>query len=419
MNSSNSDEPTPSENILVGGEYKNLRLLFAIAGLGITQIIGWGTIFYPPAVIAEEMGRDIGLDRESVFFGITVAMLVGAVTSSKIGTLIDRHGARIPLVVGCLVTALALFLLSISTHPPVFWISWGILGIASPLVLSTGCYAAMVQIAGKHARKAVSALTLFSGFASTIFYPATHFLDEFQGWRMAYVVFAVLHIVLCLPIYLLVLSSFHKKGAISKDAVPAAITGTRAIFAFWLFAALVMTNTLVSAGLTLHLISIFGMLGLSAGMAVSAASFTGPSQVGGRVIEIILGDHYPPIATALVAAFLQVMAFVLILSGRPEAMIWIFVCIYGLSNGLMAIVRASIPLEFFGTLKYGTIMGRLNIAFSITNAVAPVIFASFFKHFGAIRLLTLCCGLAIFSGAIVVSLFYIWCKTSSKNPFNK
>ncbi|MFM0268150.1 MFS transporter [Paraburkholderia sediminicola] len=409
MNALEGGGPTHAGNTDAGPEGMRRQLLLAIVGLGVTQIIGWGTIFYPPAVVAQAMGRAVGSGREAAFWGITIVMLAGALSSTRIGTLIDQIGARKPLVFGCIATAGGLLLLSIATGPIVFWSGWCLLGVASPLVLSTGTYAAMVQIAGSRARKAVSALTLFSGLSATVFYPLTHLIDDKLGWRAAYVSFAVLHIAVCLPIFLAVLPHKVSRHLMERVTIPPELKGRRATAAFWSFVLLISTNTVVASGLTLHLVTIFGVLGLSAGAAVGAASLTGPSQVGGRLIELAAGKRYPPIFTALIAAVLQLFAFVLLeIAKKPVMGIWAFAVIYGLSNGLMTIARVAVPLSLFGSKRYGAVSGKLNVAFSIATAIAPVCFAIFLRHTVPSILLIVCTSLALLGVATAVVLCSLW-----------
>lgn len=385
-----------------------MRLWLTIVGLGVTQIIGWGTLFYPPAVIAAAMGRDSGTGPQAAFWGITVVMLAGALSSSRIGALIDRQGARGPLAAGCVVTALALALLSAASTPLLFWTGWVVLGLVSPLVLSTGAYAAMVRAAGRHARRAVSALTLFSGLASTVFYPATQALAGLGGWRLAYLVFAGLHLAICLPICLSLRTDTAREPVSAEAAGAPTLSGARARRAFWLFAGVVMLNTVVSSGLTLHLIHIFGLLGLAAPVAVAAASLTGPSQVAARAVEIVIGQRYPALATAVTATVLQGVSLALLLVwGQRAPVIWVFVVVYGVSNGLMAIARAAVPLSLFGRDRYGAMAGRLNVAFSITTAVAPAVFSSVLSAFGPRPLIGLCAGLAAGAMGIVIALFRV------------
>src|SRR6185369_4766658 len=63
-------------------------------------------------------------------------------------------------------------------------------------------FATLHQIAGASYRRAVTALTLFGGFASTVFWPLSQFLLDTIGWRMTFGVYAALHLLLCLPIHL-------------------------------------------------------------------------------------------------------------------------------------------------------------------------------------------------------------------------
>jgi hypothetical protein len=50
----------------------------AVATLGITQMIGWGTTYYVPAVLTEQFQRDLGLDASRVFSGIAVMLITAA-----------------------------------------------------------------------------------------------------------------------------------------------------------------------------------------------------------------------------------------------------------------------------------------------------------------------------------------------------
>ena len=48
----------------------------AIAGLGFTQIVGWGTTYLMPSVLGRHLQDDLGISPELVFAGITVMFAV-------------------------------------------------------------------------------------------------------------------------------------------------------------------------------------------------------------------------------------------------------------------------------------------------------------------------------------------------------
>ncbi|HRD77264.1 MAG TPA: MFS transporter, partial [Hyphomicrobiaceae bacterium] len=71
-----------------------------VAALGVTQIIGWGSIFSPLTVLGTPIGHDIQAPREVVFAGITVMLLVSALFAPRIGKRVDASGARRIMVLG-------------------------------------------------------------------------------------------------------------------------------------------------------------------------------------------------------------------------------------------------------------------------------------------------------------------------------
>lgn len=384
-------------------------LIRIVLGLGLCQIISWGTIFYPPAVVATDMGQSVGFNREAVFYGITLVMLVSALSSVPVGVLVDRFGSRTLLMAGSLLTAAGLFVLSGTASSSNFWMGWALLGIAAPLTLTTAPYAALVRAAGKDARRAVAALTLFSGLSSTLFYPLTQVLNDAIGWRGAYLVFALMHVAVCLPLNSRLERSSTQKKLRRSLSVVAGLSGNRASIAFWVFVCLVAINTTVSSGLTLHLIRIFGALGLGPTSAVAVASLTGPSQVGGRLLELLTASRLPPLLTTFVAALLQLLSFVvLVVTGGSGLFLCLFAVIYGVSNGLMTISRVQVPLVLFGSERYGRISGKLNIAFSVATAVAPVCFAEVLKFESPQELLLVCLVCAAVTAVLAFFLSELW-----------
>src|SRR5258705_354419 len=82
-----------------------------------------------------------------------------------------------------------------------------VLGFALAGLAMAGClydpaFATLHGISGPSYRKAVTALTLFGGFASTVFWPLSQFLLDTVGWRAALGAYAVLNLVACVPMHL-------------------------------------------------------------------------------------------------------------------------------------------------------------------------------------------------------------------------
>ncbi len=114
--------------------------------------------------------------------------------------------------------------------------------------------------------------------------------------------------------------------------------------------------------------------GLTARDAVLIGTLVGPMQVAGRIMEFAFARNLRALAVGTLAFAL--MAVVARRCSRRCAAIWIvavaFVIPYGWSNGVMTIVRGTVPAELFGHRDYGALLGRLAQPQFIAKAIAPL-----------------------------------------------
>ncbi len=71
-----------------------LRLRWVVPALGIAQIISWGSLFYPIAVLAPAIRRDLALGDTAVFGSFTLGLFVSGIAAPAAGRLIDARGGR-------------------------------------------------------------------------------------------------------------------------------------------------------------------------------------------------------------------------------------------------------------------------------------------------------------------------------------
>src|SRR5262249_2638092 len=151
--------------------------------LGITQITAWGTSYYCLGVLAGPISHDTGWSRGFVFLGFTVPLLVMGVVSNAGGRAIDRRGGRAVMTPGTVPGSVGLFALSQVHSEPLYLVVWAFLGFGMRLCLYDAAFAALVQVVPSRGRKAISYLTLFGAFASSVFWVIGHALEEQLGWR--------------------------------------------------------------------------------------------------------------------------------------------------------------------------------------------------------------------------------------------
>src|SRR5262245_40948459 len=156
-------------------------LLPTVNALGVAQITAWGTSYYCLGVLANPVVADTGWSRSLVYFGYTVALLAMGAISTWAGRAIDRYGARAMMTVGTLMVSAGLYGLSLVRSEGAWLAVWAFLGLGMRLSLYDAAFAALVQVVPTRGRLAISYLTLFGAFASTVFWVIGHYLNDAGG----------------------------------------------------------------------------------------------------------------------------------------------------------------------------------------------------------------------------------------------
>jgi predicted MFS family arabinose efflux permease len=349
------------------------RLGLIVSALGVAQIISWGSLFYTIAVLGSAMRRDLGISDVVLFGSFTAGLFLSGVVSPLVGREIDARGGRSVLAAGSVLGALATAALAAAQGPVTMFAGWLLAGIAMSASLYDPAFATLHQVSGTSYRRAVTALTLFGGFASTVFWPLSQYLLDEIGWRQTFVVYAGLHLCVCLPLHLLLVPRRHAARSVAEapHAQAAVRKGDGAVFA-WLATALALAAFMGTA-MAAHVIGLLTATGLSARDAVLVGSLIGPMQVAGRVMEFAFGRHLRALAVGTLAFALMAASLAVFTQVRG---VWIialaFAMIYGWSNGVMTIVRGTVPAELFGPRGYGTLLGRLARPQFILKSSAPL-----------------------------------------------
>ncbi len=375
-------------------------------GLGFTQIVGWGTTYLMPSVLGRHIQDALGIPAEMVFAGITVMFAVSALCAPRIGGIVDRTGARLLMTTGSMVYALALAALSFSQGAVSYLACWAVMGIASTLALSTPSSIALVQVAGPRARQAIAMLTIIGGLASTIFWPVTGVLDAAVGWRNTLLIYAAIHLLACAPIHFLILPHrppVHPPTA-NTAAVADGIAPADRSRVFLLLSLSLSFGSFVFTGVQLQMIEMLRELGHSPASALLLASMIGPAQVSIRIFELMFGHRYSIMRSAVFGSFMLPVGLGLaLLWGDLFVVALVVVVAYGVSNGLKAVQRATLPLALFGRAQFGAYMGRLALPQGIVSAAAPPVLASVLANFGTTSALWLVFVLATISlGAMIL-----------------
>jgi predicted MFS family arabinose efflux permease len=349
--------------------------------LSVTQIVSWGSLYYAIAVLITPIEQELGWSRDAIVGAYSLSLIFAGLGALPVGMLIDRFGGRPVMASGSAVAAGLLLLLGQTDSVSHFYLVWIGLGLTMAALLYEPAFAVITAAFGADARRGITVLTLAGGFASTVFWPLTQALVSGLGWRDAVAVLALLNFAICLPLHAWLLPGPPHRQApddragsrpsnARKSSVLRRITAART---FWLLAFAFTGNMLAFSALSVHLIPLLNEKAFSPGEAVWIAALVGPCQVAGRLAEFTIGARLRITQVAAIAlAMLPIALAALSFAGLVAALAFVAVALYGASNGIMTIVRGTIPAELFEREHYGTVAGALSAPVIASRALGPI-----------------------------------------------
>jgi predicted MFS family arabinose efflux permease len=289
------------------------------------------------------------------------------------------------LTASTVLLAAGLSLLALAPSIPVYLGAWIVIGIGMGAGLYDPAFATLGRLYGEGARSAITTLTLFGGFASTVCWPLSAFLVTHLGWRGTCLAYACFQIAVLLPLYYSTLPREVEHTApravarsTPKDAPAPRIRQTRVLFV--LLATAITLSAMISTLLSVHLLTILQSRGVGLAAAVALGALVGPSQVGARSIEFLIARYHHPIWTKLVATLLVAIGVVALWASLPVLAVPLVV--YGAGIGLESIARGTLPLALFSGPGYAAMMGRLAMPSLMAQAAAPSIGAVLLSLWG-------------------------------------
>ncbi len=375
-----------------------------VLSIGLAQLVCWGISYYLIGVFADPIGAELGWSRAVVFGGFSGALVVMGLSSAAVGRAIDRRGGREVMVAGSLLIAAGCIALSLATNLAVYVAAWLCLGLAMRMTLYDAAFAALTRIGGPQARLPISQVTLLGGLASTVFWPVGYGLIETLGWRPALWVYAALALA-TVPVHLAVPAARYQSAA--EPVPPPPVTGVpgRRAGVAMLYLFIITVAAVVNSALSAHMIPLLVALGVAPAAAVGFATLRGIGQSSARLGEVLFGRRLSPFMLAVVAtgAVPVALAFGL-LAGVAASAAAAFALIYGAGNGLLTIVRGTLPLVLFDVRAYGATVGRLLAPGFYLSALAPLAYAFAIERFGPRAALLIALALAVLAAAAAVVL---------------
>jgi MFS family permease len=267
-----------------------------------------------------------------------------------------------------------------------FYVLWALIGVTMSAVLYEPAFAVVTAWFERRRTRALTAVTLMAGFASTIFMPIESWLVEWLGWRLALLTLAGFLAVTTIPAHALLLRrrpedlGLHLDGdpapsgqqVASKRAATASVSDALREPAFRWLALAFSLSTVANIAVGVHMVAYLQDRGFDLTLAATATGLVGAMQVLGRIVLGLVGDRAPLRVTSALVLGLQPIAILVLLIAPGIVGVFAFIALFGAAKGAMTLIRPAFVANLYGRARYASIAGALAAFVLGATALAPI-----------------------------------------------
>jgi MFS family permease len=359
-----------------------------VAAGGLMGCVAIGTMFSLPVFLVP-ISRDTGWSATGVSSAMTIGFLAMALASMAWGTLSDRVGPRLVVLIGSVVLAASLALASQATSLVQFQLIFGLLVGGAAAAIFAPMMACVTGWFDTHRSLAVSLVSAGIGIAPMTVSPFAAWLVSIYDWRTSLLIIATLAAALMIPTALLV----RRPPALEREAASASADGTSD-------AALPMGQALRSPQFIILLLTFFFCCATHSGpifhtvsnavhhgipmiAAVSIYSVEGLAGLGGRVAFGILGDRLGAkrvLVAGLLAQAFGALAYAFV---RDLSAFYAVAAVFGFIYAGIMPLYAVLARENFPLRMMGTVLGGMSMTSSLGMASGPLAGGLIFDAFAS------------------------------------
>jgi MFS family permease len=351
----------------------------SIAALGITQCLNWGVLYYAFGALLIPVQHDLGVSQPVVAGAFSLGLLVAAGLAPFVGRLCDAgHGLR-AIRSGALAAAALLWLWALSPHVVTLYVVWAGLGACMAATLYEPAFAIVGQSVGdsRGRLRALSAVTVIGGLASTALLPATAFLIDRWQWRGSVAMLGAA-MVGSAALTLLVRRPPPARRSSHLEARPESGTADRPQLRT--LAALFSVASLSASAFAASAVAVLVERGLTATVAATLTGLFGVLQLPGRLI-LMSGLHGPVARLAVASLSAQALGLGMI-AAAPLAAIPLGIAVLALGNGVLTLVRPHLIQSLFGMSEAGAQNGTIARGQQFARAIGPIVAIGLASHIG-------------------------------------
>ncbi len=385
-----------------------------------------GGAHYSFGVFFKPLAGEFGWSRAMTSGAFSLYIVLSGFLWMISGRLNDRFGPRIVMTGTLLFLGLGYLLMS---RISVIWHLYLFYGV----IIAVGMSAAFVPMASTVARWFVKNRGLMTGIAisgvgagTMVMPPLASWLIASYGWRISYIILAVVVWVVLMAIAQLLKRDpsqigklpygYHEIRTEGPSLGEEGFSTKEAIFTrqFWLLGIISLLFGVFLQGVMVHIVLHAIDTGIPPTMAATVLTAVGGLGIAGRIIMGSAGDRIGNRTVLIICYAIITVALAWLLVVKELWMFYIFAGVFGFAYGGLGAVLSPLVADLFGLRSHGAILGITGFANQIGGAIGPVMAGAVFDTTGSYYiafLIFMACGLV----NVILSLFLAPVRGGCKN----
>ena len=341
---------------------------------------------YTFGLFIKPLSQEFGWHREAISVGFSIAALTVAAASPALGVLLDRFGPR-RVVLPC-IAIFSVALASLAWLSPAiarFYGTFFVIGLVGNGTAYIGYSRAISTWFYRHRGFALSIMLAGSGCGAMLLPAVTQVAITHYGWRNAYLLLALLALVVGFPLT----ASWVREQPLSrgqtKPQEPSAVRAALVSRTFWVIAITVCFYAFSVNGAIAHLSAILTDRGIGVQGAAYCVSIIGATGLLGRLITGAVLDRLFGPRVSQVMLLCTVAGIVLLSVATSLSTGLLAAGLIGFSMGSEGDITPYLLSRYFGIERLSTLYALTWTTYAIGGATGPLFIGHLFDSAGAYR----------------------------------
>lgn len=365
------------------------RLRLRLAALSLSQVVGWGILFYAFIIAAPVIAADTGWSLTLVTGLYSMGLVVSAAAGIAVGRILDHRGPRGIMTIGSLTGTVGMCVVALAPTPLVFAIGSGVVGLAQAAMLYQAAFTVITRRYGERRQMPLTVLVLAGGLASTVFAPIVVALLAVTDWRTTFLILAGVLAAVTVPLHWFSLEHTWAPHAHAPGAEVHTVATVLRQRRFWMLLLATAATVLSLFTVTISIIPVLVEKGVSYELAAITLGLVGAGQLAGRVLFMVLPRGLPPwLPLAAVAASTALALLAIAVLEGPTSTLVVVAVVAGAIRGTQTLVQANAVSDRWGSANYGAINGVFSAPLTVLVALTPALGPLFAEASGSFAAMT-------------------------------